>query len=70
MIDTQFRGQGFGRQAMRLAETLAGREGAVTIGLNVLGHNQVARALYESLGYTETAIQMRKAIERPKDRAH
>ena len=62
MIDEQFRGQGFGRQALKLAEALARKEGAVTIGLNVLGHNHVARALYTSLGYTETALQMRKAI--------
>jgi ribosomal protein S18 acetylase RimI-like enzyme len=62
MIDEEFRGQGFGRQALLLAETLARSEGALSIGLNVLGHNRVARALYVSLGYTETAIQMRKAI--------
>jgi ribosomal protein S18 acetylase RimI-like enzyme len=62
MIDAQFRGHGYGRQALELAETLARREGAVTIGLNVLGHNQVARTLYASLGYTETAIQMRKSL--------
>ena len=62
MIDEQFRGQGFGRQAMTLAETLARREGALTIGLNVLGHNHVARELYASLGYTVTAMQMRKPL--------
>jgi ribosomal protein S18 acetylase RimI-like enzyme len=62
MIDEQFRGLGYGRQAMELAETLARNEGALTIGLNVLGHNGVARALYTSLGYTETAIQMRKSL--------
>ena len=62
MIDEQFRGQGFGRQAMLLAETLARREGALTLGLNVLGHNHVARALYTSLGYTETARHMRKTL--------
>ncbi len=62
MIDEQFRGQGFGRQALELAEELARGEGAQSIGLNVLGHNHVARDLYTSLGYSETAIQMRKAI--------
>jgi ribosomal protein S18 acetylase RimI-like enzyme len=62
MIDESFRGQGYGRQAMELAETLARRQGAQTIGLNVFGQNQIARTLYTSLGYTETAIQMRKAL--------
>ena len=62
MIDEEFRGRGYGRQAMQLAETLARREGATTIGLNVAGRNHVARSLYSSLGYQETATQMRKAL--------
>ena len=62
MIDEELRGKGYGRQAMLLAEQLARREGALTIGLNVFGHNQVARNLYLSLGYEETAIQMRKVL--------
>ena len=62
MIDEEFRGRGYGREAMLLAEQLARREGALTLGLNVFGHNQVARTLYSSLGYEETAVQMRKAL--------
>jgi ribosomal protein S18 acetylase RimI-like enzyme len=61
-IEEEFRGQGHGRQAMLLAETLAREEGALTMGLNVFGHNQVARGLYSSLGYDETAVQMRKTL--------
>lgn len=61
-VEEEFRGQGYGRQAMRLAETLAREEGALTLGLNVFGHNQVARGLYSSLGYHETAVQMRKTL--------
>jgi ribosomal protein S18 acetylase RimI-like enzyme len=62
MIDDEFRGRGHGREAMLLAEELARREGASTIGLNVFGHNQVARSLYSSLGFRETAVQMRKDL--------
>ncbi len=62
MIADGFRGRGYGRQAMLLAESLARAEGASTIGLNVFGHNEVARNLYSSLGYRETAIQMRKDL--------
>lgn len=62
MINEEFRGRGYGREAMLLAEQLARREGALTIGLNVFGHNQVARTLYSSLGYEETTVQMRKAL--------
>ena len=61
-INEQSRGRGLGRKAMLLAEDLARAGGAVTIGLNVFGHNVAARNLYSSLGYRETSIQMRKDL--------
>ncbi len=62
MIDEEFRGRGYGRQAMLLAEELARTNGASTMRLNVFGHNNVARRLYWSLGYQETSVHMRKAL--------
>jgi ribosomal protein S18 acetylase RimI-like enzyme len=47
-------GRGFGRAAMLAGERLALAAGDRTIGLNVFGHNDVARGLYESLGYRVT----------------
>lgn len=61
-IDESHRGKGNGRAAMILAEALARSHGAQSIGLNVFAHNQIARRLYASLGYTETSVQMRKAL--------
>ena len=61
-INEQSRGRGLGRSAMLLAEDLARAGGAVAIGLNVFAHNVVARNLYSSLGYRESAIQMRKDL--------
>lgn len=61
-VDEVFRGRGYGRAAMQLAEVEARRNGLHTLGLNVFGHNTVARALYDSLGYRETSIQMRKEL--------
>jgi ribosomal protein S18 acetylase RimI-like enzyme len=61
-IHEQFRGRGLGRLAMRQAEDVARAEGAKTLGLNVFGNNTVARRLYESLDYTEIAVQMRKPL--------
>ena len=61
-IDKERRGQGLGRGAMILAEGLAAAHGATSIGLNVFAHNQVARRLYQSLGYEESAVQMRKEL--------
>lgn len=61
-IDEAHRGKGLGRQAMLLAEDLARQLGATALGLNVFGGNTVARGLYASLGYTETAVQLRKPL--------
>jgi ribosomal protein S18 acetylase RimI-like enzyme len=57
-----FRGRGWGRQAMLLAEDQARSLGLSHIALNVFGGNDVARSLYRSLGYAETAVFMRKSI--------
>ncbi|WP_294563937.1 GNAT family N-acetyltransferase [uncultured Arthrobacter sp.] len=61
-VDEPFRHRGVGRQAMLLAEEDARRGGATSLGLNVFGHNQPAQRLYEQLGYTATAIQMKKQL--------
>jgi ribosomal protein S18 acetylase RimI-like enzyme len=47
---------------MLLAETEGRRRGFDRIGLNVFGGNEVARSLYRSLGYTESAVIMRKHL--------
>jgi ribosomal protein S18 acetylase RimI-like enzyme len=61
-LDETFRGRGLGRRAMLIAEDLARSNGALSIGLNVFAHNRVARNLYDSLGYRETSVQMRKEL--------
>jgi ribosomal protein S18 acetylase RimI-like enzyme len=61
-IDEGRRGQGYGRQAMLLAERLARHRGASTLGLNVFTSNTPARRLYASLGYRDTSVQMRKDL--------
>lgn len=68
-IAEEHRGSGYGRAAMRLAETMAAAHGARTLGLNVFGYNTVARGLYESLGYETTSVQMRKPLTPDADRA-
>jgi ribosomal protein S18 acetylase RimI-like enzyme len=61
-IDAAYRGRGYGRAAMRLAEEEARSRGMTSIGLNVHGQNLVARTLYESLDYQVMAQQMKKAL--------
>jgi ribosomal protein S18 acetylase RimI-like enzyme len=50
-IAPQHRGRGFGRAAMIAAENYFRGRNARYLELNVFGYNNVARALYESLGY-------------------
>jgi ribosomal protein S18 acetylase RimI-like enzyme len=61
-VDPAFRGRGFGRAAMILAEQEARSRGMTSLGLNVHGQNMVARSLYDSLGYDVTAMQMKKPL--------
>jgi ribosomal protein S18 acetylase RimI-like enzyme len=61
-VDEEFRGRGYGRQIMLLAEREARMRGMTSIGLNVFGANMVARALYVSLGYEVTRQQMKKVL--------
>ena len=61
-VDEEFRGRGFGRAAMVFAEEEAKRLGIAKVALNVFGGNEVARRLYLSLGYQETAIHMEKRV--------
>ena len=61
-IEPAFRGHGYGRAGMRLAEEEARSRGMTSLGLNVHGQNTVARSLYESLGYEVMAVQMKKLV--------
>ena len=61
-VDEESRGRGLGRAAMQFAEDEARRRGIAKVALNVFGGNAVARGLYLSLGYQETAVHMEKRV--------
>jgi ribosomal protein S18 acetylase RimI-like enzyme len=61
-VGEEYRGRGYGRAAMLLAENEVRSRGMTSLGLNVFGQNTVARGLYESLGYDVTALQMKKPV--------
>jgi ribosomal protein S18 acetylase RimI-like enzyme len=63
MIDEEYRGNGFGRSTMRVAEEFVKSQGGAILELNVFGPNAVARSLYESLGYKTMTIGMRKDLD-------
>ena len=61
-IFESFRGRGLGRRAMLLIEEHARSRGLTQISLTVFGGNDVARSLYRSLDYSETAVFMAKDL--------
>ena len=61
-IDEPERGKGHGRAAMEAFEQEASRRGLEELELNVFGGNAVARSLYRSLGWRETAVHMAKRV--------
>src|SRR3989442_10051583 len=61
-VDEERRRQGWGRAIMRAFEGEARARGFARAGLNGDGDNHVARPLYESLGYVETAPHPHKEL--------
>lgn len=57
-----WRGRGYGRAGMTLAEKVARDRGIDRVELNVFGGNTVARSLYRSMGYIERAVLMAKDL--------
>jgi ribosomal protein S18 acetylase RimI-like enzyme len=62
VINSDERGQGFGKAAMLLGEEYARSHGAHSLGLSVFGFNTGARGLYDSLGYETTSVKMLKNL--------
>src|SRR5262249_56183761 len=62
-VDEAHRGKGLGRALMEFAEDEARRRGMPQVALNVFGGNEVARGLYRSLGYFESAVFMVKRMD-------
>jgi len=61
-VDTEHRGRGLGKEAMGLVENEARTRGLARVELNVFGGNEVARNLYRSVGYSESAVTMAKDV--------
>jgi ribosomal protein S18 acetylase RimI-like enzyme len=61
-LDEDQRGKGYGKQAMLAIEEKVKALSLDTISLHVFGHNQVARALYEKIGYEVTNVLMSKKL--------
>jgi ribosomal protein S18 acetylase RimI-like enzyme len=62
VVHPQYRRKGFGRQAMGCLEQAAAALGFRSIKLHVFGQAEAARALYASLGYAVTDLNLRKDL--------
>ncbi len=61
-VHESFRKQGHARRAFEALEPVAQAMGLSTIALHVFAYNTPARALYESLGYATTSVNMQKQL--------
>jgi len=62
-LDRAERGKGYGRQVLALLEREVKSLGLRRIRLNVFGHNQTARHLYEQMGYAPESIALVKSLD-------
>jgi ribosomal protein S18 acetylase RimI-like enzyme len=63
VIDEQYRGQGFGKQALAALDERLIAMGVASVGLHVFAHNTNAFELYKKMGYEITNINMRKTYQ-------
>ena len=62
IINESFRRRGYASRTLELVEARAKELGAQSVELHVFGHDHVARALDEKMGYNETSITMPKPV--------
>ena len=62
VIREEHRGRGYGAQTLSNLDRTLGKMGVTRVSLNVMGHNKVARALYEKQGYEIAGIGMTKLL--------
>jgi len=64
IIEEQFRGKGFGRQALTALDEKLLSMDVESIGLHVFGDNITAQELYKKAGYGITNINMKKILKK------
>jgi ribosomal protein S18 acetylase RimI-like enzyme len=69
-VKPEFRRRGYARAAFSSLEPLVRSLGLSSIGLHVFGNNHGAQALYRSLGYEVTGLNMLKKFDDLGSHAH
>ena len=62
-VEGEFRGKGYGKEIMSLVEEKARELGIQRMGLHVFAYNEVAKNLYEGIGYKHSSYNMLKDLE-------
>lgn len=62
VIAEEFRGQGYGKAALRALETELAEAGTKQINLRVAYTNEKAKRLYETIGFNITGFNMSKSL--------
>lgn len=62
LIQEKFRGKGYGKELIKLAEKEARLAGAIRLRLHVFYENEAARHLYLNMGFTPTNLDMAKTL--------
>ncbi|HAV78644.1 MAG TPA: GNAT family N-acetyltransferase [Anaerolineae bacterium] len=62
-VKDEYRGKGYGKHAMLLIEEKARELGITRMGLHVFAYNDVAKNLYERIGYKMSSMNMLKDLE-------
>lgn len=62
VIQPEYRGKGFGKQALHALDKKLEEMGVVSVSLHVFAHNTNAIALYEKAGYKVTNLYMGKKL--------
>ncbi|HET6597705.1 MAG TPA: GNAT family N-acetyltransferase [Anaerolineales bacterium] len=63
VIDEEFRGKGFGKQALRAMDEKLKSMKVESVGLHVFGDNITAQELYKKVGFQITGIHMKKDLK-------
>jgi ribosomal protein S18 acetylase RimI-like enzyme len=62
IIDEEYRGKGYGKQALTAMDERLKSMGVESVALHVFGDNVSAQELYKKLGFKITDIQMKKNL--------